>query len=91
MALQHQTVIGELRLDRAGNASILFHLLVVDGLTEFSRENHRIAIIKDANLANKAAEINAILASIGRAPISAKDAQVVGATLTACWAAMNAP
>ncbi len=91
MALEHKTVIGGLTIDRAGNASVLFRLLVVDGAVEYSQENHRIPITKDENLSRKAAEINAILTSMGRAQISAKDASVVGATLTACWNAINAP
>lgn len=91
MALAHKTVIGGLTIDREGNASVLFKLLVVDGAVEYSEENHRIPITKGENLANKAAQINGILTSMGRATISAKDASVVGATLTACWASMDAP
>lgn len=90
MALVHKTIIGGITIDRNGDASILFKLLVVDGATEYSQENHRITIFKEEPLGPKAAEINAILAKTGRAPINAKDASVIGATLTACWNAMKA-
>jgi hypothetical protein len=90
MALAHKTVIGGLTINRDGNASVLLHLLVVDGETEYNRDNHRIPITKGENLAQKAAQIDAILSSMGRAPLPAKDKTVIGQTLTACWNAMNA-
>ncbi len=91
MALAHKTVIGGLTIDRQGNASILLHLLVVDGEIEYNRDNHRIPVTKGENLTTKAAQIDAILQSLGRALLPAKDKTVIGQTLTACWNAMNAP
>jgi hypothetical protein len=91
MALTHKTVIGGLTIDRHGNASVLLHLLVVDGAIEYNRDNHRIPITKGENMAQKAAQIDAILASLGRAPLPTKDKTVIGQTLTACWNAMDAP
>lgn len=91
MALVHKTVIGELAIGRRGDASVLLHLLIVDGEIEYNREDHRIPITKGENLAQKAAQIDAILASLGRALLPTKDKTVIGQTLTACWAAMDAP
>lgn len=91
MALAHKTVIGGLTIDRGGSASILLHLLVVDGAIEYNRDNHRIPVAKGENLTQKAAQIDAILASMGRALLATKDKTVIGQTLTACWAAMDAP
>jgi hypothetical protein len=91
MALAHKTVIGGLSIERSGDASLLLHLLVIDGPIEYNRDNHRIPITKGENLAQKAAQIDAILAYLGRAPLPAKDKTVIGQTLTACWTAMNAP
>lgn len=91
MALTHRTIIGGLNIDRNGNASVLLHLLVVDGETEYAQENHRIPIGRGEDLAAKGAQINAILTSMGRATLPARDASVVGQTLSACWAAMSAP
>lgn len=91
MALTHKTAIGGLTIDRQGNASVSLHLLVVDGAIEYSHENHRIPITKGENLAQKAAQIDAILASLGRALLPTKDKTVIGQTLTACWNAMDAP
>jgi hypothetical protein len=90
MALEHKTVIGGLNITRNGDASLLVKLLIVDGLMEYLPDNHRFPITKGENLADKRVEINAVLAGMGRAPISNKDANVVGQTLTACWAAMDA-
>lgn len=90
MALTHKTVIGGLTIDRTGNASVLLHLLVVDGDIEYNRDNHRIPITKGESLAQKAAQIDATLQSLGRAPLPAKDKTVIGQTLTACWNAMDA-
>jgi hypothetical protein len=90
MALAHKTVIGGLTIDRNGDASILLHLLIVDGVIEYNRDNHRIPVTKGENLTQKAAQIDAILASLGRAPLPAKDKTVIGQTLTACWNAMDA-
>lgn len=90
MALEHKTIIGGLNIDRYGNGSVLLRLLVVDGVVEYSHENHRVMILRGANLAAKAAEINAILASKGRAPLPAAAANIVGKTLAACWAAFDA-
>jgi hypothetical protein len=91
MALAHKTVIGGLNIDRNGDASILLHLLIVDGVIEYNRDNHRIPVTKGENLTQKAAQIDAMLASLGRALLPAKDKTVIGQTLTACWNAMNAP
>jgi hypothetical protein len=91
MALEHKTLIGGLNIDRNGNASVLLYLVVVDGATEYSQENHRIPIMKGENLAQKAAVIDTILLEKGRALLPAKDKSVIGQTLTACWAAMDAP
>ncbi len=90
MALSHKTVIGGLTIDRQGNAAVLLKLLVAAGATEYSEQNHRIPISKGENLSQKATQINAILTSMGRATLPAKDASVIGQTLTACWAAMDA-
>ena len=89
MALEHKTVIGGLTIDRQGDASVLLHLLVVDGSIEYNRDNHRIPITKGENLTQKAAHIDAILASLGRAALPAKGKAVIGQTLTACWNAMS--
>ena len=91
MALAHKTVIGGLTIDRQGDAFVLLHLLVVDGEVEYNRDNHRIPITKGSNLSQKAAQIDDILASMGRAPLPAKDKTVIGQTLSACWNAMDAP
>jgi hypothetical protein len=90
MALAHKTVIGGLTIDRNGDASILLHLLIVDGVIEYNRDNHRIPVTKGENLTQKAAQIDAMLAALGRALLPAKDKTVIGQTLTACWNAMNA-
>lgn len=90
MALEHKTIIGGLNIDRYGNGSVLLHLLVIDGGIEYSHQNHRIMIERGANLPAKAAEINAILISKGRAPLPGPAANIVGKTLTACWAAFDA-
>lgn len=90
VALAHKTIIGGLTIDRNGNASVLIKLLVVDGSTEYNEQNHRIPIEKGENLAAKAAFINNALTSMGRATLPTKDANVIGATLTACWNAMDA-
>jgi hypothetical protein len=90
MALAHKTVIGGLNIDRQGDASVLLHLLVVDGETEYNRDNHRIPIAKGENLTQKAAQIDAILTSLGRAALPTKDKTVIGQTLAACWNAMDA-
>lgn len=90
MALAHKTVIGGLNIDRTGNASVLLHLLVVDGAIEYNRDNHRIPITKGENLTQKAAQIDAMLVALGRAALPAKDKTVIGQTLTACWNAMDA-
>lgn len=92
MALMHKTVIGGLTINRRGDASVLLHMLIIeDGVKEFPPENHRIPIMKGENLAAKAAFINSALTSMGRATLPAKDLTVIGQTLTACWAAMDAP
>lgn len=90
MALEHKTIIGGLTIDRYGNGSLLLHLLVVDNGVEYSHQNHRIMIERGSNLASKAAEINAILTSKGRASLPAAAANIVGKTLVACWAAFDA-
>ncbi len=90
MALMHKTVIGGLTINRNGDASVLLKLLVADGAIEYSEQNHRIPITKGENLAAKAAFINNALTSMGRATLPTKDANVIGQTLTACWAAMDA-
>lgn len=91
MALTHKTIIGGLTIDRNGDASVLLKLLVADGATEYSEQNHRIPIKKGENLAAKAAFINSALTSMGRATLPAKDSTVIGQTLTACWNAMDTP
>lgn len=91
MALAHKTIINSLTIDRSGLASVQIGLLIADGDTDVSDPKyHRIPIAKGTNLAGLRNQINAILTEMGKAPLSVKDANVVGQTLTACWAAMDA-
>jgi hypothetical protein len=90
MALVHKTVIGGLTIDRSGSASLLVKMTIIDDLKEFSPDNHRFYISRGENLVVRGAEINTILAEMGRAPLAAKDSNVIRQTLLACWAAMDA-
>jgi hypothetical protein len=90
MALGHRTEISGLTVDRGGNAVLTLKLFIVDGSFEFGTTTHSFPIPKDTNLASAGAQINAILLENGRVVIPPRESSIIGQTLTACWAAMNA-
>ena len=91
MALQHKTAVGGITIGREGNGNIGLKLIVADGPIEYAENTHRFVITKNEDVAAEIQKVNADLTARGLQPINAKSANIINATLTACWAAMDAP